>query len=169
MWVVLAKATSTGLSYVDAVEEALAFGWIDSRARSLDATHWIQTFSARKPGGMWSKINKARVARLAKEGKLTAPGLAAIAAAKRDGSWTRLDAIDRLTIPPDLARALRANATAKKHFQAFPPSSKRLILYWVGEAKRPETRARRVAETVTLAAKNERANHPKRPAKPKPA
>jgi uncharacterized protein YdeI (YjbR/CyaY-like superfamily) len=149
------------ITYEEAVEEALCFGWIDSRARSVDATHWIQTFSARKVGGRWSPLNKTRIARLAKEGKLAPPGLAAIAAAKRDGSWSQFDAVDALTIPPDLGRALRGEPPAAKHFAAFPPSSKHMILAWIASAKAPATRARRIATTVELAARNERANHPK--------
>jgi uncharacterized protein YdeI (YjbR/CyaY-like superfamily) len=142
-----------------AVEEALCFGWIDSMQRSVDAERTMLRFSPRKPKSGWSKVNKERVRRLTTNGLMTAPGLAKIAAAKRDGSWRSLDAIERLEIPTDLEKALAASAEASRHFAAFPPSSKKIILTWIANAKRPETRAKRVAETVRQAAKNLKANH----------
>lgn len=112
----------------------------------------------RTPRSGWSKPNKERVERLISAGLMHPAGLAKIEAAKRDGSWTALDAIERLEIPPDLAVALDRFPDARRHFEGFPPSARRGILEWISTARRPETRARRVEETATLADRNERAN-----------
>lgn len=92
------------------------------------------------------------------EGRMTTVGMEKIKQAKADGSWTRLDAIDALQMPADLARGLSRNKKAKKYFDAFPPSAKKIIFFWIESAKRPETKAVRVSETVAWAAKNIRAN-----------
>jgi uncharacterized protein YdeI (YjbR/CyaY-like superfamily) len=115
-------------------------------------------FAPRKAGSGWARTNKERVKRLIAEGLMTPAGQAKIDAAKKDGSWTLLDAVERMEMPPDLAAALNANPKAKGHFDAFPPGVRKGILQWIIQAKRPETRAKRVAETVALAAKNVRAN-----------
>jgi uncharacterized protein YdeI (YjbR/CyaY-like superfamily) len=115
-------------------------------------------FTPRRPGSPWSRSNKERVARLAREGRMTPAGRALVEAAKRDGSWTKLDAVENLAVPSDLAEALAANSKAEQHFNAFSPSARRHILGWIASAKRPETRAKRIAETVRLAADNLKAN-----------
>lgn len=114
----------------------------------------------RKPKSSWSKLNKERAARMEREGRMTDAGRAVIDAAKASGTWVALDRVEALEVPEDLAEALRASRGGKAaaHFDAFPRSAKRAILEWIGAAKTPETRARRVAETATKAAKNERAN-----------
>ena len=147
------------IAYDEAVEEALCFGWIDSTERKLDEQRYMQLFTPRKPKSSWSKSNKERVARLAEAGLMTDAGMARIEAAKADGSWSFLDAIEALEIPRDLAAALAKNAKALANFEAFPPSSKKIILLWIATAKREETRAKRIAETVALAGRNLRANH----------
>lgn len=160
VWLVTWKK-ATGkprMEYDEAVEEALAFGWIDSLPRSLDAERSLLWFAPRKPKSGWSRINKTRVARLIADGRMTDAGLAKIEQAKRDGSWSKLDDVDALVIPPDLVRALAGHNGASDNFAAFPPSAKRGILEWIGNAKRPETRLRRVDETARLAARNLRAN-----------
>ena len=160
VWVVTWKK-ATGKprpEYADIVEEALCFGWIDSRPNALDAERSMLWLAPRKPKTGWSKANKARVDRLIAAGRMAAPGLAVVEAAKRDGSWAALDAVEALAVPPDLAAALRARPPAAAHFEAFPRSVKRSILEWIAGARRPDTRARRVEETATLAARNERAN-----------
>lgn len=106
----------------------------------------------------WSKLNKERVERLLKEGLVTPAGLVKVDAAKKDGSWNALDAVATLEIPPDLAGAFSKNKTAKEYFDAFPRSIKGAILQWILSAKKPETRALRIEETVTKAEKNIRAN-----------
>jgi uncharacterized protein YdeI (YjbR/CyaY-like superfamily) len=115
-------------------------------------------FAPRKPGTGWSRLNKERVERLLELGALAPAGLAKIRAAQRDGSWSKLDAVERLELPEDLRAALRALPQAAANFEAFPPSAKRGILEWIGAAKRAPTRAARIAETAECAARNERAN-----------
>ncbi len=160
VWLVSHKK-ATGrprMEYGESVEEALCFGWIDSKPAKLDAERTMLYFAPRKPGTGWSRPNKERVARLLAAGLMEPAGLAKVEAAKRDGSWTRLDAIEALEVPDDLARALASLPDAARHFDAFPRSVKRGILEWIATAKKPETRARRIAETARLARTNERAN-----------
>lgn len=147
------------VSYDEVVEEALCFGWIDSQPKTLDDARSMRRLAPRRPKSAWSAVNKARVERLVAAGLMTKAGLAAVERAKADGSWGALDAVERLEVPDDLARALASFPKARENFDAFPRSSKRLILEWVNAAKRPETRQKRVSETARLAAKNERANH----------
>jgi uncharacterized protein YdeI (YjbR/CyaY-like superfamily) len=144
--------------YEEAVEEALCFGWIDSKGNKLDDERSMLWFAPRKARTGWSRPNKIRVEKLIEAGLMAPAGLAKIEAAKRDGSWNALDAIEALEIPPDLAAALSANPIAQQHFDAFPRSVKRGILEWISAAKKPETRARRVEETARLATENIRAN-----------
>ena len=148
--------------YVDydaIVEEALCYGWVDSRPRLLDADRRMLFIAPRKPKSVWSKLNKERVARLIKRGSMAAPGLKKIEEAKQDGSWSAIDHVEALTVPVDLAKALAKNKAAQEHFDAFPPSSRKIILLWVTSAKTERTRRKRIAATVELAAKNIRANH----------
>jgi uncharacterized protein YdeI (YjbR/CyaY-like superfamily) len=146
------------IEYDEAVEEALCYGWVDSKPNKLDAERSLLWFAPRKAGTGWSKPNKERAAKLLAAGLVTPAGLAKIEAAQADGSWYALDAVEALEIPPDLVQALAGNPAARRYFDAFPRSVKRGILEWIATAKRPETRARRVEETVTLAAENVRAN-----------
>lgn len=161
IWLVYFKKESgwPRVAYDDAVEEALCFGWVDSRPNEIDADRYMQLFSPRKAKSPWSRLNKTRVEALIAQGLMMPAGLAKIEAAKQDGSWTAYDAIEDLTMPPDLAAALAANPTAQGYFDAFPPTSKKNILWWIHSAKRPETRAKRIEETVRLAAQNLKANH----------
>ncbi len=160
VWLIYFKKDSgePQLPYGEQVEEALCFGWVDSKPNKLDDKRTMLYFAPRKPGSGWARTNKERVRRLIADGLMTAAGQAKIEAAKKDGSWTMLDAIERMEVPPELAAALDANPTAKGHFDAFPPGVRKGIFQWIVTAKRPETRAKRVAETVALAAKNVRAN-----------
>ena len=149
------------LEYEAAVEEALCFGWVDSTAGRVDEARHKLYFAPRKPGSGWAATNKARIERLLAEGHMAPAGIAAVERAKADGSWTALDAIEAGVIPDDLAAALAAQPPAAANFEAFPKSARRAILVWIAGAKRPETRAARVQETATLAARNERANQPR--------
>jgi len=160
VWLILAKKGSSlrTVSYAEAVEEALCFGWIDSKANTVSADRYKLWMAPRKPGSGWSAVNKRRLERLLAEDLVAPAGLAAIEAAKADGSWARLDASHSLEVPRDLAAALAAYPSARGHFDAFPPSARRGILEWIDAAKRPETRARRVAETARLAEENVRPN-----------
>ena len=160
VWLISYKKASgkPRFEYDEAVEEALCFGWIDSRPNKLDDERSMLWFAPRKAGTGWSRLNKARIERAIAEGKMTPEGLARVEQAKRDGSWALLDAVEALEIPPDLARALRALPPAAACFEAFPRSVKRGILEWIGNARTAPTRATRIAETARLAALNQRAN-----------
>lgn len=160
VWLVYGKKASglPSLSYAEAVEEALCFGWIDSHPRKLDADRTQLLFTPRKPKSGWSKANKERLLRLEAAGLLMPAGLAAIARARQNGAWESLDAAEAGHVPADLAAALATDEAAARHFAAFAPSARKQVLTWVLAAKRPETRAHRVAETVRLAALGKRAN-----------
>lgn len=160
VWLVTFKKHTRNkyLSNDDIVEEALCFGWIDSLPRKLDEDRTMLWLAPRQPGSGWSKLNKERVERMIAAGLMTPAGLEKIEAARQDGSWNALDAIEALEIPPDLGAALDAYPAAREYFEAFPRSAKRGILEWIANAKRPDTRARRIAETARLAQENQRAN-----------
>jgi uncharacterized protein YdeI (YjbR/CyaY-like superfamily) len=146
------------VDHADAVEEALCFGWIDSKRNTVDNESYIQSFTPRKAKSPWSKLNKQRVESLITQGLMTPAGMAMIEAAKQNGMWSAYDQVEERTMPPDLEAALAADDTARAYFEMFSPSSKKAILYWIHSAKRPETRAKRIEETVTLAAQNIKAN-----------
>lgn len=161
IWLVLYKKASgkARLSYDDAVEEALCFGWIDGVVNKLDDERRIQLFTPRRPKSTWSKPNKLRIERMVAAGLMTPAGLAKIEAAKADGSWSTLDSIDALQMPTDLEAALAANPVAREHFSKFSNSVKKGIYFFIQSTKRPETRAKRVADTVEKAARNVRINY----------
>jgi|GEM_PF-50793 len=154
VWLAVGKKgnTRTALNYEEAVEEALCFGWIDSVVHRLDADRFKQLLTPRKRGSGWAKTNKARVERLISQGRMTSAGLAAVEAAKADGSWQTLDDVEDLLVPADLASALTADPAAAQGFHGFTSSARKMILYRISEAKRPETRARRIEQTVRAAA-----------------
>ncbi len=161
IWLIYYKKASgkSSVSYAESVEEALCFGWIDSRKNMLDDERSVQLFSPRKARSLWSKLNKERVEKLIEQGLMTGAGLKKIEAARQNGLWTQYDMIEALEVPQDLERGLAANQLAHANFMAFSNSSKKIILWWIGSAKRPETRLKRIEETVQLAAENIRANH----------
>lgn len=150
LWVVYRKSSSglEGPSYDDLVEEALCFGWIDSRARRVDAYRMMLWFSPRRPGGMWAASNKERIRRLERDGLMTASGRAVIDRAKGDGSWSRAGDVDALIVPPDLAATLDAAPSVRAAYDALTDAAKKQYLWWISSAKRPATRASRIAETV---------------------
>lgn len=152
------KATGRpAVSYDDAVSEALAVGWVDSIPRKIDDERTMLYFAARKKGSGWARPNKIRIETLEAEGLMTDAGRAVIDQAKADGSWTMLDDVENLVVPPDLADAFAQYPGAAAKWEAFPRSAKRGILEWIVQAKRPETRAARIAETARLAAIGQRA------------
>ena len=159
VWVVSPRrqADRSQLDYDALVEEALCFGWVDGRVQPIDEERIMQLVTPRRNGSAWARSNKERVARLAAAGAMAAAGTQVVEAAKADGSWSRYDSAEALEIPPDLDAALAASASAAANFDAFSDAAKRAILRWLIDAKRPETRAKRVAETVARAARNERA------------
>lgn len=160
-WLIIYKKESATPSvyYPEAVEEALCFGWIDSKPNKRDGESYYLFFARRKPTSNWSKVNKQRVEKLVEQGLMTQAGMAMIELAKKTGTWEALEEVDNELVPDDLAAAFAHNKTAWKNFSAFPPSSKKIILEWVRSAKRPETRQKRIDEAVRLAAENIRANH----------
>jgi uncharacterized protein YdeI (YjbR/CyaY-like superfamily) len=145
----------TGLptvSYNEAVEEALCFGWIDSLMHPVDDRFYMQLFTPRKARSAWSQSNKERVERLRAGGLMTAVGEAAIALAKQTGTWNTYSTVEAGEIPPELRKALMGNASAKKHWRAFTASQQKQFLYWLRDAKREQTRTARIAEIVALVA-----------------
>ncbi len=160
VWLVTWRAGSGGprITYEEGVEQALCFGWVDSKGRALDAERTMLWYAPRKTRSGWSRPNKQRVERLLAAGLMAPAGLAVIEAAKADGSWTLLDDVEDLVVPDDLGAALDADPPARENWHAFPRSVQRGILEWIVQARKPETRAKRVAETAEKAAVNERAN-----------
>jgi uncharacterized protein YdeI (YjbR/CyaY-like superfamily) len=158
-WLVTWRSRSgrQGLDYEAAIEEALCVGWVDSTGGRVDDERGKLYFAPRKPRSVWAATNKARVERLIAEGRMMPAGLAAIERAKANGSWEILDSVERLEVPDDLAIALAADAQAAANFAAFPPSARKMMLGWVAQARRPETRAARVETIAVAAARNERA------------
>jgi uncharacterized protein YdeI (YjbR/CyaY-like superfamily) len=146
------------LDYEAAVEEAICFGWVDSRPGRVDDDRARLYFAPRKPRSAWSASNKARVERLLAVGRMAPAGIAAVERGKANGMWEDLDAVERGEVPGDLAQALAAHPPAAESFAAFPRSVRRAILEWIVAARRAETRSARVEETASRAARNERAN-----------
>jgi uncharacterized protein YdeI (YjbR/CyaY-like superfamily) len=134
------------LGYEDAVVEALRFGWIDSKGGKGDEERSELWFSPRRKGSGWARTNKARIERLQREGRMAPAGIAVLEAARADGSWTRLDAVEDLTVPDDLAAAFDEPARAR--FDALAYTHQKEWVRWVEEAKKPETRAARIEKTV---------------------
>ena len=156
-WVILLKKHSEkdGLKYVEALEEALCFGWIDSKMKKVDEDTFRQRFSPRRKNSIWSKSNKELAMKLIKESKMMNAGYEAIKEGKRSGKWQ--DAYTSKTvpaIPDDLQKALQTSPTVHSNFQAFPNSTKLIYIHWIQNAKRPETRAKRIKQVVERAAKN---------------
>lgn len=153
VWLIYYKKGSgmPTVAYPDMVKECLCFGWIDSRVSRLDEARYLQLITPRKPRSVWSKLNKSYIEELERDGLLTPAGIAKIDAAKADGSWTALDAVEALTIPEDLAAALAASPAAQATFASYSPSTLKLALTKLAAAKRPETRQRRLTELIALA------------------
>jgi len=176
LWLVYYKKGSgrTSVTYEEALQEALCFGWIDSTVNALDAERYRQRFTPRNPKSIWSAANKARVARLTREGRMAEPGLAAVAEARRNGSWNALDRVDPAPeIPPDLLAAIDRDPHARDHFPTVSASQRKMFAWWILGAKRPETRAKRLAHAVAMIAAGAkfgidfRISAPIVPAKPK--
>lgn len=160
VWLISNKKASgkPQVTYDESVEEALCFGWVDSKGRRLDDERTMLWFAPRKARTGWSRPNKERIERLLAANLIRPAGQVKIDAAKQDGSWTLLDAVEALEIPDDLAAEFERYPSAQANFASFPRSAKRGILEWIVQAKTPETRAKRIAETARLAEENVRAN-----------
>lgn len=156
VWLVFYKKASGAATvrYDEAVEEALCYGWIDSLMKPVDDARYRQLFTPRKRRSVWSATNKARVERMIAAGLMTEAGLEAIETAKHNGSWASLDSVEALEEPPDFRKALNANKRARRNFDGMSPSRKKQLLYRINSAKRPDTRLRRIADAVVLAAEN---------------
>jgi uncharacterized protein YdeI (YjbR/CyaY-like superfamily) len=153
IWLAVGKKGNgvTSLTYDEVVEEALCFGWIDSTVNRMDDDRFKQLLTPRKPNSTWSRSNKARVQRLAEQGLMTPAGLAAIETAQANGSWQMLDEVEALVVPEDLAAVLDSTPGATDGFESLGESARKMALYWIASAKRPETRAKRIARTVAAA------------------
>jgi uncharacterized protein YdeI (YjbR/CyaY-like superfamily) len=154
-WVYLYKrdARREGLRYPEALEEALCFGWIDGQVRAVDGDRYRQRWTPRRKSSQWSEVNKRKVRALTRAGRMAVPGLAAVAAAKRDGRWGGKRE-QETGMPPALLAALKADPEARRNFEAFAPSYRRLYAGWVAAAKTEATRARRVEAVVRRAREN---------------
>jgi uncharacterized protein YdeI (YjbR/CyaY-like superfamily) len=158
VWVTFAKKGTdvVSVTYPEAVEVALCHGWIDGQAAGLDDSFWLQRFTPRSPRSKWSQINCARAERLIEAGRMRPAGHAAIEAARKDGRWDAAYAPpSTATVPPDLQAALDANEDAAAFFATLSGTNRYAILYRVEDAKRPETRARRIKQYVEMLARKE--------------
>jgi len=160
VWLVYFKLSTkvASVSWSEAVDEALCFGWIDSTKKTIDKERYIQYFSRRKPNSTWSKINKEKVAKLIQNNLMTKAGFDSIETAKQNGTWLIMDDVEKLIIPEDLRIALNKNESSMEFFQSQSKSINKTMLHWVVIAKRIETRKKRIAEIARLAAKGIRPN-----------
>jgi len=158
VWLKIIKrgAPGTGISYPDALDAALCYGWIDGQKDRFDDEHWLQRFSPRKPGSRWSKINTERARRLIESGRMRPAGMCEVEAARADGRWQAAYHGQRtMAVPDDLQRELDSNDAAREFFATLSGVNRFAILYRIGDAKRPETRARRIAKYVAMLAAHE--------------
>jgi uncharacterized protein YdeI (YjbR/CyaY-like superfamily) len=154
VWLIYDKkgARPDRLAYAAAVEEALCYGWIDSVLNAIDESRYKQLYSPRKPTSEWSALNKRRIESTIDAGLMTEHGLAKIAIAKQNGSWTRIDHVENLQMPADLAVALKKNKQAAAGYEKAARFTKKMVLHRVNSAVRPETRAARIVHVVQLLA-----------------
>ena len=156
VFLILYKKNS-GISSItkgDAIQEALCWGWVDSKVNSRDEKSYYLYFSKRNPKSNWSAINKRTILKLKKENRLQPAGIEMIKLAKKTGTWDALNDVDNLIVPHDLKEALSKRKSATENFNAFSPSMRRGILEWIFNAKKPETRTNRIEKTASLAAQN---------------
>jgi uncharacterized protein YdeI (YjbR/CyaY-like superfamily) len=154
VWLVSAKKSSgrQAFGYEDAVIEALRWGWVDSTQRGVDEQRSMIWFAPRREQSVWTRNNKQRVARLEAEGRLEPPGRSAVEAAHANGMWTLMDDVEDLVVPEDLAAAFEEHPGSREQFETFRPSVRKQVLAWIVLARKPETRAARVAATAERAA-----------------
>jgi uncharacterized protein YdeI (YjbR/CyaY-like superfamily) len=153
LWLKIAKKGAAGrtVSYSDALDVALCHGWIDGQKGRHDDEYWLQRFTPRKPGSNWSKINTERAAALIESGRMRPAGLREVERAQADGRWEQAyESQSRVTVPEDLARALAANERARAFFATLDSANRYAILYRIGTAKKPETRAKRIDTFVAM-------------------
>lgn len=159
IWLVFHKkqAGKPSLEYEESVEEALCFGWIDSIIKRIDADKYCRKFTPRIDDSQWSSTNRKRAEKMIKEGRMTEFGLAKIRAAKRSGNWAK-DArpLIKLEVSPELSEALARNRAAEDFFEKLAPTYRKQFIGWIITAKRPETRAKRLKESLALLARGEK-------------
>jgi uncharacterized protein YdeI (YjbR/CyaY-like superfamily) len=155
IWLVYAKKHTgiPSLTYAEAVEEALCFGWIDSLVHPIDDSLYKQIFTPRKPSSAWSPLNKKRVEKLIADSQMTAAGLKMIELARTNGRWDAHAETEALTMPPELKKALNGNASAKKNWPTYTVSQQKAFLRMLHDAKTPETRAKRIARVLDVVSK----------------
>lgn len=160
VWVLMfKKATSVpSITYIEALDEALCFGWIDSVSNKRDEQSFYQFFSQRNPKSNWSRVNKNKIEQLEFQGKMSAKGREMVELAKKAGTWTALDLVEDLVVPDEMEQLFTKYPTARTHYEAFPRSVKRGILEWIYSAKTQQTKLKRIQTTVELAEQNIRAN-----------
>ncbi|UQA57600.1 YdeI/OmpD-associated family protein [Polyangium aurulentum] len=159
VWLKLAKKASgvASITYPEALEVALAWGWIDGLKRSHDDASWLQKFTPRGPKSLWSKINREKAMALIAAGEMKPSGLAEVERAKKDGRWeAAYDSPSKATVPEDLAAALAKNPRAAAFFATLNAANRYAVLFRIHTAKKPETRAKRIAAFVEMLAKGEK-------------
>jgi uncharacterized protein YdeI (YjbR/CyaY-like superfamily) len=159
LWLKVARKGSGGesVSYAEAIDVALCYGWIDSQAKSLDDAYWLQRFTPRKPRSKWSKINCDKATRLIESGKMRPAGLREVERAKADGRWdAAYDSPRTATVPDDLQAALDRETVARDFFAGLDSRNRYAILHRIADAKKPETRARRIEKYVAMLARKEK-------------
>jgi uncharacterized protein YdeI (YjbR/CyaY-like superfamily) len=164
VWMKIAKkgAPESSVQYPEALDAALCFGWIDGQKKSIDEQYWLQKFTPRAKRSIWSKVNREKVAALIDQGLMQPAGLAEIERAKQDGRWeAAYDSWSAAEVPPDLQAALDANAKARAMFVTLSSQNRYAILFRTHQAKKPETRAKRIAEYVAMLERGETI-HPQR-------
>jgi len=158
IWLQIPRKSSAcpGISYAEALEVALCYGWIDGQKGRLDDDYWVQRFTPRRPGSRWSKINTGKAEELIDAGRMRPAGLREVELARADGRWDAAYAGQRaMAVPPDLERALASDDAARAFFATLSGVNRYAILYRIGDAKRPQTRARRIAKYVAMLAAQE--------------
>jgi uncharacterized protein YdeI (YjbR/CyaY-like superfamily) len=150
------KAADRPFSYEESVLEALRYGWVDSTVKPVDEARSMMWFAPRRKGSIWTRINKGRIARLEEAGLMEPTGASAVAIAKETGMWTLMDEVEDLVVPADLAASFDLHPGSREHWDSWSPSAQKMILAWIVVAKRPETRAARVATTAEKAARGEK-------------
>jgi uncharacterized protein YdeI (YjbR/CyaY-like superfamily) len=159
VWAMIAKKGSgvPSVGYPEVLDIAISYGWIDGQRQALDHTHYLQKFTPRGPRSRWSKINRDKATRMIENGQMKPAGMREVERAKADGRWDAAYAGQRTaTIPEDLQRALDANPRAREFFATLNSQNRYAVIYRVGDAKRPETRARRIAQFVEMLANGEK-------------
>ena len=159
VWLIIYHKASNiqSVSYDESVDQALCFGWVDSKPNKRNQHSYYQYFSRRKPSSNWSRVNKEKVQKLLSENLMSEAGLKMVELAKETGTWDALNDVENLVIPDDMLKSFQEYVHALPNWDKFPRSVKRGILEWIFNAKRPETRRERIRKAVSLAEKNERA------------